>query len=620
MSFHWNFALGIITCLLGIGVLLLFPSVSSIGWQSVSLLFAVALILSGILRLLNFFFTSLPEGHCKRLASSVGFVSGSLYYILRGQSIIWIALSWILLFGGIRGLVFALQGIWVEGNVLRVLHKAYKEGEFPNLPMPFIYVLAEPGFGIHFGHRLVTKTICSLAKHRYFPAESRLRLPVFDYKRGNSLWKYRHHVAMSLLVSDSVRRYPINFRKWLASQAAAFIVIRTSFKVDKSLVETFDDEARSGCQICPGSTFMIYLRFPRDDTPTPTTRADQTLECTQGIGNRQFDSVIAPLVNRFASTAFPTGVSDIRLTKEVRPLIQETATCALPLIADCYLRFRMAQSNVERFLSLLDSIESLIKCSVIVLLVNRWDQLNRDISNKRLAGRPPTLGSWVHLLQKLTTMVIPNELDEKLCGFWRGNMFQVQIELINEVSKAGLPLPDTKKFSHLDWLEWFRDLRNVTRGHGVVTEKSVAPLWHLLHETFLEMISALRPLALSTVLVATEPNSKQVSLRGWLRGGNRPGSQPLQAPLEYRTLAALKSPSSQLLFLHPLVIIHGNKVLLWDCLRKKEKAIEFLNYASDEREQLAFSEFSDTDPYEIWKKDRSSRNFRNSSLTSHNSG
>lgn len=73
MSFRWNLALGIVTCSLGISMFLLFLSVSSTGGKSILLLFAVAIILSGIFRLLNFFLISLPEGHCKRLASSVGF-------------------------------------------------------------------------------------------------------------------------------------------------------------------------------------------------------------------------------------------------------------------------------------------------------------------------------------------------------------------------------------------------------------------------------------------------------------------------------------------------------------------------------------------------------------------
>lgn len=324
---------------------------------------------------------------------------------------------------------------------------------------------------------------------------------------------------------------------------------------------------------------------------------------------QKYDNVIAPLVNRLGSTALPTAASDFRLPKEARFQIQKIATGGLPPIADCYLRLRLAQSDVERFLSSLNCIESLIRCSVIVLLCNRWSYIGTDVSDKKLAGRPPTLGVWINLLQKLTTINVPNEIDKGLCAFWKGDMFQVQVELVNEVSKTGLPLVDSRRSNQLDWLEWFRDLRNVTRGHGVVEEKSVAPLWHFFHQTFLEITSALEPLILSSVLVATEPNGKQVSIQGWYKGKNRTKLK-FHDSQEYPVVTALKLPSGQLLPLYPLVIVHSNNVLVWDRLMKEEKAIEFLNYGSWERKQLAFSEFSDSDPYKIWGKIKDSETLK----------
>ncbi len=603
MSFRWNLALGIVTCLLGIGIFFLFLSVSSTGWKSISLLFAVALILLGIFRLLNFFLISLPEGHCKRLSSSMGIFVGGLFYVLYGHSIIWIALAWVLILFGFLSTVTGLQRILVETALLRRLLRAYKQAIPPNLPVPFVYVLAEPGCGVHLSYRLVTKIINSLWKHRYFPIESRLSVynPQPSRKKSGYLWKHRQRDMMLFLVSDSVRRYSSSFCKWLVSQAAAFMVVHTSLGVDELCEEIFNDEATNGYQICPGPTFAINIRHPWDRTSATIVKADQTLECTQGIGDHQFDNVIAPLVNRLASTAFPTAASDARLAKEAHFQIQEIATCGLPPIADCYLRLRLAQSDVERFLSLLDCIESLIRCSVIVLLVNRWSYIGTDVSDRQLAGRPPTLGIWISLLQKLTTIVVPNDLDKELCTFWKGDMFQVQAELVKEVTKTGFSLADSGVFNQLDWLEWFRDLRNVTRGHGVVEEKSVAPFWHFFHQTFLEIISALQPLILSSFLVVIEPNDKQVSIQGWYKGKNRTelkfhGSQ------EHPLVVALKLSSGQLLPLYPLVIVHYNNVFVWDRLRKEERVIEFLNYALWERKQLAFSEFSDSDPYKIWKK------------------
>jgi len=211
-----------------------------------------------------------------------------------------------------------------------------------------------------------------------------------------------------------------------------------------------------------------------------------------------------------------------------------------------------------------------------------------------------TLGNWIHLLQRLTEIVGPDGLDAEICDFWKGDEFQVQAVLVSEFGKTELPLPDISRISQLDWLEWFRNLRNVTRGHGVVTEEFVAPFWHLFHETFLEMIAALKSLTLSPVLAYREPDGRLSALRGWLRGGQRAGSQSCQHVHEYGTLAFLKLLSDQVFPLHPLVIIRGDRVFLWDCVRRREEAIEFLNYASGEREQLALSEFPAADPYKIW--------------------
>jgi len=193
---------------------------------------------------------------------------------------------------------------------------------------------------------------------------------------------------------------------------------------------------------------------------------------------------------------------------------------------------------------------------------------------------------------------MPDKLDEYICSFWKGEIFREQKELISKVTETELYSIDCKGSSQLNWHEWFTDLRNVTRGHGVVEETSIAPFWHVLHEIFLAMVSGLRPLILSSYLVAVEASGKEIVLRGWLR-------VKLQHDLdrkfsEHEMLAFLKSPSNQMLLLYPLVIIKEHDVFVFDYLRTKEGAIAFLNYISGERRQLQFSEFPEIDPYKIW--------------------
>ena len=601
MGYRWNFLLSVITFLVGAGALISFLLVDSIEVKTISLLFGVAITLLAIFRWLSLVFISLPEGHSKRLASSIGIFSASLYYILSGQSTIWIALAWVLVVCGFLAMLTAPQHILFEFRLLQTLLKDYKRGVFPGLPVPFVYVLAKPGLGVYLGQRFIGRIMNSLYEFRYLPSESGLTVYVSS-RRSNKLssrylWRHRQRGMMLFLVSDSVRRHSTDFRKWLACQAAAFVVVRTSLGADELESESFDDEARHGYQLCPGPTFTIYVQLRGEVRAASIVGGDQVLECSWGLQNRSLESIVAPLTNRLASTALSVSASDAQLTKEVRSMIQEIATKGLPPITDSYLGFRLAQSDVERFLCLLNSIECLVKCSVLALVANRWGRRNTDVSYKELVGRP-TLGTWVGLLQKLTEKTGLSELDGELYKFWKKEeRFEVQKELIKKVSEIGLPLSEVKGATQLDWLTWLTDLRNVTRGHGVVEEKLVVPLWHALHETFLKMVSSLQSLTSLSVLVAVEPNGGRVSLQGWLRGEYRSYPESLRKSPACDAVALLKLASGQEFCLHPLVIIHGNNVLLWDCVQERKGLIEFLNYASGERMQFKFSE---TDPYRIW--------------------
>jgi len=520
---------------------------------------------------------------------------------MSGKKVVFVALSWWLIVLGAWGLLSAIQGIILEGRVLRILLKRYKKKTSEKCVFPFVFMLAEPGLGLWFGNRLITKTISSLAKHRYFSTSEDLILPQFYKHRHSYLWRYRYHMPVAFLISESVRHYPIEFQKWLTIQAAAFVVVRTAMRVHESLERHFDERAEHGYRLSPGPTFMVHLRSPIGDIDLPKDIADHKLDCIAKVRGRHLDAVIAPLVDRLASTAFPTAVSDIRLSENSRYLIQEIASSALPPIADCYLRFRLAKSHVERFLCLLDGIECLIKCSVFLMLVEQWPNFDTDVNKNMLTGKP-TLGSWVRFLRTLVAHKIAScELYVDLCSYWGGKISEAQNCLIEQAIEKNLPLRRADTMSRLDWLKQFTDLRNVTKGHGTVTDESIISFWHPLHEIFLEMISDLRTLTLSSVLGARGQDDKWIPLRGWFRGGRRVGSEPIKTTVEHYMPTTLKLPSDQLIPLYPLVIIQNNRVLLWDHAKKSEDVIEFLDYTSGNRHKLPFSEFTDVDPYKVWK-------------------
>lgn len=606
MSHYKNLPLVLngIMSLLGIGMLLVVLLVNSIELRAIFICVGTGATLLAIFRWVTLFFIPLPEGHCKRFAVSLSWFPGGLYYVLYGQSIVWIALAWILILIGFWAMVGALQRILIENALLRRLWKTYRQSALPDLPVPFAYIHAEAGLGVYFAQRLVAKIMKSLWEHQYLSPKSGLRVYM---PQGNIenwwrryLWKYRQRGMILFLVSDSVRRYPGDFRKWLASHAATFILVCTPAGTIDSYTKSFEEEVDSGYHLCLGPIFTIWVRPFGKGTFLPRYKCDQVLESSWGLQDRSLGSVVAPLSNRLASTVLPIAASDSRLNRETRLVIQEIAVYAVPPVANSYLRFRLAQSDVERFLSLLDSVESLLRFSVIVLLINRWIKTDRDKRIEKLIRSPLTLGSWIHLLQNLTKSTVRDKLAEEICCFWKAKIFQTQEDLINKVTETGLYSIDCRGYTQLNWLEWFRDLRNVTRGHGVVEESSIAPFWHILHETFVEMVSALRSLILSSYLVAAEPSGREIVLRGWFRDKS-------QYDLDYKSsedemLVFLKLGSIQKLLLYPFIIIREHNVFIFDHLRTKDRAISFLDYRSGECRQFPFSDVPEIDLYEVWNR------------------
>ena len=211
-------------------------------------------------------------------------------------------------------------------------------------------------------------------------------------------------------------------------------------------------------------------------------------------------------------------------------------------------------------------------------------------------GNPPTLGTWVYALVELTESTISTEIDDEVCNFWKGGISQKQRLLINKVDETGLYSINHEEETQLGWIKWFKELRNVTKGHGSVKETSIGPFWHILHEIFLEMVSQLQPFTISSYFVAIEPNGKEVVLRGWLRDKSKCNFKSKYS--EHETRVFLKLPSNQLIPLFPLVIVKKCTVFVFDHLDKKE--IELINFGSEERTPLRFPEYSKINLFDIW--------------------
>lgn len=597
----------------------LFSMSDSTGLRAILLFFGIGCILNIVLRWLNYLFISIPEGHYKRFTFSASSLSGSLYYILYGQSIVGVALAWLFIIVGILGTFSALQRIWIETLLLQELHQSYKQEKFPNLLFPFAYVHAQPGVGVFHAQRLVAKLMNFLWNYQYLSMESGLSSYIGSKSSYNPrvwfwryLWRHRQRGMLFFLVSDSLRRYPVEFRKWLSYNAAAFIVVHGLLS-DDPINESFVEEAIAGCRFCTGPTFEIGGDFFKSDNPISISRSLDNID--QFVDN-QFDgrvldflqirrgrskaTIVAQLSERLTSTTLPIAASDSKMSTKDRITIQSICTYGIQPVANVYLRFRLAQSDVERFLSLLDCIDSLIRFSVITLIVIYWNNMDRDIDDKRskqmLNERPLTLGSWVYLLSKLTDSTIPDELYEEISRFWKSEICPAQRQLVSKVNETELYSIRWKGTSQLDWLQWFTNLRNVTKGHGVVEETIIAPFWHPLHEIFLDMVLGLESLVLSSDIVTIKQSGEEVNLNGWLRG--KRDSSIEGKYLIQENLGFLKLPINRILLLYPFTFVKDNSLYVFDQVRGNE--IIFLDYNSGEYIYTSSAEFSEVDLYKIW--------------------
>jgi hypothetical protein len=205
------------------------------------------------------------------------------------------------------------------------------------------------------------------------------------------------------------------------------------------------------------------------------------------------------------------------------------------------------------------------------------------------------MGSWVRLLESLVRKDQSGGTTGKVSvsTFWMSEILDVQIGLIKSSKATGFSVPELKTQNQLGWINWITEFRNITKGHGILKEELVAPLWHDFHEVFLRMVSGLNELTLSSVLLATR---EKIVLRGWLRNGRRSGLDSAQELLPALGVTFLKMQDEPVL-LYPLVVTRGHDVFIWDGARKNG-VLEVLSYSSGNRHKFKSTEI---DPYILWQ-------------------
>jgi hypothetical protein len=546
------------------------------------LLLGTALSLNTMLRMVSALLFPLPEGHCKRCAAAAGLTAMAIFLLLHVQATAVLALAWGLLAYGLLGSFAAAQRAFADVLMLSMLRSDYRNGVAPvfrrkDFLAPLIYVVTAPGYGVMYGNRLSAKIAFSLLKHR----------------------NYR---AAFFLVSDSLSRYPEDFRRWVAEHAAALLIIR--LPKDYLPDDEFEDSLRDYYRRSVGQVFLLKLNI-RGYTPPAETAEPDEIELSAKLVPLSSDinaqqRVVAAIADEMAMSTFPVAEADDLLPADIKPLIPAIAQVGLQPFANSYLRYRLAQSNVGRFLALLDCVEVLVKCSAVALLTGRWlegDAEGLQEVPARLSR--PSLGHWVETLRQLLLPAGGDQLQQDIQSFWSQPPYEAAWELIDLGNNSEWKWKGVRPRSQIEWLDWFVWLRNVTRGHGVVEEELVSGLWQGLHETCLDMAFGLESLVLSSALFYHTPAEGTTILQGWQRtvvaatGEARP---PLSYSA-YHVYIGTEAASSPPLLLYPFIISRSGSALVWNGVRKK--SVQYLNYGTGEIQQESFEE---VDPYLLWER------------------
>ncbi|HEY0323652.1 MAG TPA: hypothetical protein VGC66_22045 [Pyrinomonadaceae bacterium] len=365
----------------------------------------------------------------------------------------------------------------------------------------------------------------------------------------------------------------------------------------------FENNLRDYCRRSVGKIFLVRLHPRGYNAPADAGEFDE-ITLSASLMPVSSDAItqqraIASIADEMAMSTFPVAEVDDCLPAHLKPLIPAIAQRGLQPFANSYLRYRLAQSNVERFLSLLDCVEVLIKCSVVVLLTARWLK-GREEALEEVPERlsRPSLGHWVETLRPLLASAEGDELQQGIKSFWAEPLGEAASELIDLGNSQDWRWKGVRPRSQLDWINWFVWLRNVTRGHGVVEEEFVAGLWQVLHETCLHMASGLEALVLSSTLFYHTPAEGTTTLRGWQRTSGT--TDELRPPISYSAYyvyISSESASTSPLLPYPFIISRGGSALVWNGVRKK--TVEYLNYGSGQIQQELFGE---TNAYGLWNQ------------------
>jgi hypothetical protein len=359
-------------------LLALFLWTTSPAFKSCLLFLASMFFFMGSLVLLAFVSPTLAEANVKRLAGAIAFLISSVFYLASGTAPAFLAFAWLMLGFGVLGFVASAQRLVADSLFFGVVTKRFKERAHLDFVLPIVYVVGEPGWGEYFSHRLAAKLAHCLARYQFRPQDmmrtiNRDSTPPTALSarlrrlRGGGTLAY-------FIISDTVRRFGEEFQTWMFDSCSALILVRRPLEIsNEETYREFKRVAMQGLLRTPGPTFdlrvspLVFGHELGTSSDFLSSAAD-VAQTVQGSGAGNLGTAIAPLVQRLSSSIIPMHWADSRLPVSLRRMAEGWSKNALSPVADLYLRLRLAQSDVERFLISLEGIELLIKISAIGLL------------------------------------------------------------------------------------------------------------------------------------------------------------------------------------------------------------------------------------------------------------
>ncbi len=539
-----------------------------------------------------------PPSHSSGLRNAtngLSWIIGSSYYIVHRQSTFGLALSLIALLWSILATVTGLHWFLLDVALFSALSRDFRLRRPPRLmSTPLVYLLTEKGVDATFVYQLVGKTTMALSKYRTaLPSEltkvarsTVLTRLLRESRRGRAVF----------LWSESIKSCSPLFREWIAANVECVVIVRSAFGAPSdpnAFVSSMTDQVKRSL----GPVLGLVLKLP-GVTWQPTFECVgmwvDRIEVGIGQPGRGVTDFIAPLTETLANTTVPISLSDNALAENLRQQIPQIGSDCLVPIADCYLRFRLSRSDVERFLSLMDAFECFTKLSFLILftIADKADSVDEPVGRlpdfaKQLEKGMLAFGAWHRLLSALAASQLERNASddaELLRCFWRSNLASAQATLVTRIATKnswGLKCLDPHA-TQLDWINWIRELRNATKGHGVLQDQTVRDILHPLHECLLFAISELRDILLSSRLC---PDGSSTPIRGWRRDISR-WDLPSNADNQFLTTTLHLASGAKAGF-GKYVLTRNSSVFIWDGIESSGRGPgKYLDYLTGERLQI----------------------------------